>query len=154
MCGAAKFIVLSVIALAMMMTGCGDRKSGSSGNVVIETDLGTIKFELLDNEAPKTAENFRLLAERGYYNGTIFHRVIAGFMIRAAIRTATEAAENPRQARRCQMRSTEIHLFTRAAISAGLWRWRTREDPRPAGASFLSCISAIRCPRTTPSLAG
>jgi cyclophilin family peptidyl-prolyl cis-trans isomerase len=79
--GAAKLIVLSVIALAMMMTGCGDRKSGSSGNVVIETDLGTIKFELLDNEAPKTAENFRLLAERGYYNGTIFHRVIAGFMI-------------------------------------------------------------------------
>jgi len=79
--GAGKFLVLSVIALAMVMTGCGDRKSGSSGNVVIETDLGTIKFELLDNEAPKTAENFRLLAERGYYNGTIFHRVIAGFMI-------------------------------------------------------------------------
>lgn len=79
--GAAKLIVLSVIALAMMMTGCGDRKSGSSGNVVIETDLGTIKFELLDKEAPKTAENFRLLAQRGYYNGTIFHRVIAGFMI-------------------------------------------------------------------------
>ena len=79
--GAGKFIVLSVIVLAMMMTGCGGGKSGSSGNVVIETDLGTIKFELLDNEAPKTAENFRLLAERGYYNGTIFHRVIAGFMI-------------------------------------------------------------------------
>ena len=79
--GAAKFIALSVIVLTMVMTGCGGRKSGSSGNVVIETDLGTIKFELLDNEAPKTAENFRLLAERGYYNGTIFHRVIAGFMI-------------------------------------------------------------------------
>jgi len=79
--GAAKLIALSVIVLAMMMTGCGGGKSGSSGNVVIETDLGTIKFELLDNEAPKTSENFRLLAERGYYNGTIFHRVIAGFMI-------------------------------------------------------------------------
>lgn len=79
--GPGKFIVLGVIALAMMMTGCGGRKSASSGNVVIETDLGTIKFELLDNEAPKTAENFRLLAERGYYDGTIFHRVIAGFMI-------------------------------------------------------------------------
>lgn len=79
--GASKIIVLSVIALATLMTSCSGRKGGSSGNVVIETDLGTIKFELLDNEAPKTAENFRLLAERGYYNGTIFHRVIAGFMI-------------------------------------------------------------------------
>jgi cyclophilin family peptidyl-prolyl cis-trans isomerase len=48
---------------------------------VIETELGTIKFELLDNEASKTAENFRLLAQRGYYNGTIFHRVVSGFMI-------------------------------------------------------------------------
>jgi cyclophilin family peptidyl-prolyl cis-trans isomerase len=79
--GAMKFVALCAIMLVMMMTGCSDRRSGSSGNVVIETDLGTIKFELLDNEAPKTAENFRLLAERGYYNGTIFHRVIAGFMI-------------------------------------------------------------------------
>lgn len=48
---------------------------------VIETDVGTIKVELLENEAPKTAENFRLLAERGFYNGVIFHRVMSGFMI-------------------------------------------------------------------------
>jgi cyclophilin family peptidyl-prolyl cis-trans isomerase len=48
---------------------------------VIQTNKGTIKFELLEEEAPKTTENFRLLAERGYYDGVIFHRVIKGFMI-------------------------------------------------------------------------
>jgi cyclophilin family peptidyl-prolyl cis-trans isomerase len=48
---------------------------------VIQTNKGTIKFELLEEEAPKTTENFRALAERGYYNGVIFHRVINGFMI-------------------------------------------------------------------------
>ncbi|HWC77898.1 MAG TPA: peptidylprolyl isomerase [Blastocatellia bacterium] len=48
---------------------------------VIETSAGIIKVELLANEAPKTAENFKALAERGLYNGTIFHRVISGFMI-------------------------------------------------------------------------
>src|SRR5919199_2935084 len=47
----------------------------------IETNKGTIRFELLEAEAPKTTENFRLLAERGYYDGVIFHRVIKGFMI-------------------------------------------------------------------------
>src|SRR5207253_11415986 len=47
----------------------------------IQTNKGTIKFELLEEEAPKTTENFRLLAERGYYDGVIFHRVIKGFMI-------------------------------------------------------------------------
>src|SRR5215210_4921030 len=47
----------------------------------IETNVGTIRFELLEEDAPKTTENFRLLAERGYYDGVIFHRVIKGFMI-------------------------------------------------------------------------
>ena len=48
---------------------------------VIETNKGKIRFELLEADAPKTTENFRLLAERGYYDGIIFHRVIKGFMI-------------------------------------------------------------------------
>ena len=48
---------------------------------VIETNKGTIKFELLEGDAPKTTENFRLLAEKGYYDGVIFHRVIKNFMI-------------------------------------------------------------------------
>lgn len=48
---------------------------------VLETNKGTIKFELLEEDAPKTTENFRLLAERGYYDGVIFHRVIENFMI-------------------------------------------------------------------------
>ena len=48
---------------------------------IIETNKGTIKFELLETDAPKATENFRLLAEKGYYDGVIFHRVIKNFMI-------------------------------------------------------------------------
>lgn len=48
---------------------------------VIETNKGTIKFELLEDDAPKTTENFRLLAGKNYYDGVIFHRVIPNFMI-------------------------------------------------------------------------
>jgi cyclophilin family peptidyl-prolyl cis-trans isomerase len=48
---------------------------------VIETNKGTIKFELLETDAPKTTENFRLLAEKNYYDGVIFHRVIKNFMV-------------------------------------------------------------------------
>ncbi|HYP02419.1 MAG TPA: peptidylprolyl isomerase [Pyrinomonadaceae bacterium] len=47
----------------------------------IKTNHGTIRFELLEQDAPKTTENFITLAERGYYDGVIFHRVISGFMI-------------------------------------------------------------------------
>jgi cyclophilin family peptidyl-prolyl cis-trans isomerase len=47
----------------------------------METDHGTIEIELLPAAAPKTVENFRLLAQRGYYDGLTFHRVVKGFMI-------------------------------------------------------------------------
>lgn len=53
----------------------------SNRTAVIETNKGTIKFELLEQDAPKTTENFRLLADRNYYDGVIFHRVIKNFMI-------------------------------------------------------------------------
>jgi len=55
----------------------------------IETNHGTIRFELLEQDAPKTTENFRTLAERGYYDGVIFHRVIKGFMIQGGDPTGT-----------------------------------------------------------------
>ncbi len=55
--------------------------TGPNPVAVINTEVGTIKVELLKDQAPRTAENFQQLAERGYYNGTIFHRVISGFMI-------------------------------------------------------------------------
>lgn len=56
---------------------------------VIETNKGTIRFELLEADAPKTTDNFIKLAERGYYDGIIFHRVIKGFMIQGGDPTGT-----------------------------------------------------------------
>lgn len=56
---------------------------------VIQTNMGTFRFELLEDEAPKTTENFIKLAEKGYYDGIIFHRVINGFMIQGGDPTGT-----------------------------------------------------------------
>ena len=56
---------------------------------VIETNKGTIRVELLEEDAPKTTENFITLAQRGYYDGIIFHRVIKGFMIQGGDPTGT-----------------------------------------------------------------
>ena len=49
--------------------------------VIIKTSLGDINLELNNEKAPITVENFISIAESGYYEGTIFHRVINGFMI-------------------------------------------------------------------------
>lgn len=56
---------------------------------IIQTNKGTIRVELLETDAPKTTENFITLAQRGYYNGVIFHRVIKGFMIQGGDPTGT-----------------------------------------------------------------
>jgi cyclophilin family peptidyl-prolyl cis-trans isomerase len=56
-------------------------KSSGGLHGVFETDKGPIQIELLAAEAPKAVENFRLLAEHGYYDGLTFHRIVKGFMI-------------------------------------------------------------------------
>lgn len=48
---------------------------------IMETDKGTINLELFDQDAPKTVENFVTLANKGFYDGLSFHRVIPNFMI-------------------------------------------------------------------------
>ena len=57
--------------------------------VTIETNKGTIVFETYDADAPKASQNFVTLAEKGFYNGVIFHRVIKGFMIQGGDPTGT-----------------------------------------------------------------
>lgn len=51
--------------------------------------MGNITLELYTEHAPKTCNNFVELAKKGYYNGTIFHRVISGFMIQGGDPTGT-----------------------------------------------------------------
>lgn len=58
-------------------------------DAAIKTNLGTIKVALFPQYAPKAVENFVSLAKKGYYDGVIFHRVIADFMIQTGDPTGT-----------------------------------------------------------------
>jgi cyclophilin family peptidyl-prolyl cis-trans isomerase len=49
--------------------------------VIIKTSLGSVEVELFPDKAPKTVENFLAYVKAGHYDGTVFHRVIAGFMV-------------------------------------------------------------------------
>ena len=55
----------------------------------ISTNHGDIKIVLFDEDAPKTVENFKKLANDGFYDGVVFHRVIRGFMIQGGDPTGT-----------------------------------------------------------------
>ncbi|HET9372948.1 MAG TPA: peptidylprolyl isomerase [Vicinamibacterales bacterium] len=56
-------------------------KSSGGMHAVIDTAKGPIEIEFFANEAPRAVENFRLLAEHGYYDNLTFHRIVRGFMI-------------------------------------------------------------------------
>ena len=58
-------------------------------NATMQTNQGTIELQLFDEDAPKTVENFKKLAQDGFYNGVIFHRVIPDFMIQGGDPTGT-----------------------------------------------------------------
>ncbi len=55
----------------------------------LHTNKGAIEFELFDDDAPKTVENFVKLARDGFYDGVVFHRVIPDFMIQGGDPTGT-----------------------------------------------------------------
>lgn len=54
---------------------------GANPRIVMETSMGTITLELFQDKAPATVKNFLSYADKGYYDGTLFHRVMSGFMI-------------------------------------------------------------------------
>lgn len=66
--------------------------------VTLETNKGNIVLELDGDKAPITVKNFLSYAEDGFYNGTIFHRVIAGFMIQGGGFTPAMEKKTTRQA--------------------------------------------------------
>ena len=83
----ATVVILAAVCLGGCSSSSGGRevpagaKSSGGTHAVIETDKGNIELELLEAAAPKAVENFRLLAEHGYYDGLTFHRIVKGFMI-------------------------------------------------------------------------
>ena len=60
-----------------------------NANVVLDTNYGKIELKLFKKAAPLAVENFTKLTKKGYYNGTIFHRVIKNFMIQGGDPTGT-----------------------------------------------------------------
>lgn len=62
--------------------------ASAAPKVLIKTSLGDITVELYPDKAPKSVDNFLTYVKSGFYDGTIFHRVIAGFMIQGGGFTA------------------------------------------------------------------
>ena len=77
----AAWIIAFTSVLLITFPACSDADPPSGPVVVLSTSMGDIKIGLYEKEAPETVKNFLDYVNDGFFDGTIFHRVIAGFMI-------------------------------------------------------------------------
>ncbi|MCU7875699.1 MAG: peptidyl-prolyl cis-trans isomerase [Candidatus Thiodiazotropha sp. (ex Lucinoma borealis)] len=85
-------LLLSLLLLPLLCTNAWAEKV----QVLVKTSMGDITLSLDKEKAPKTVENFMQYVQDGFYNGTIFHRVIKGFMIQGGGFTPEMAKKEPR----------------------------------------------------------
>lgn len=85
-----RFLATLAVVVALPLAA-DDTSTGASVQALIMTSMGEIRVDLDAERAPLTVENFIRYAEDGFYDGTIFHRVIANFMIQGGGFTADMA---------------------------------------------------------------
>lgn len=88
----ASFFILSCILSFFFLK---DVQSGELPKVLVKTNYGTFTIEVDTHKAPKTAGNFLFYVKSGFYNKTIFHRVIDGFMIQGGGFTQSMQEKKP-----------------------------------------------------------
>ncbi len=96
-----KTLILSVLTatalpLLTLVSACADdskKVESAKPSVVLSTSLGDITVELFPDKAPVSVENFLSYVKEGFYNNTIFHRVIPGFMIQGGGMTKDMSAK-------------------------------------------------------------
>ncbi|MGA3361060.1 MAG: peptidylprolyl isomerase [Solirubrobacteraceae bacterium] len=101
----------------------------------LETSKGTIEIALFDEEAPKTVKNFTDLAQKGFYDGLIFHRVIEGFMLQGGCPQGTGTG-GPGYSFEDEF---NVHRVVRGALAMA------NSGPNTNGSQFF-IVTAEECP--------
>ncbi len=116
-----------------------DEKSEDSKEVaVIKTSEGEMVAEFWPDVAPKTVENFKTLAKKGFYDGTAFHRVIKGFMIQGGDPKTKDPALESEWGTGGPGYSVKAEFNDKPHVRGVLSMARSA-DPNSAGSQFFIC---------------
>ncbi len=99
---------------------------------VVETNMGTFSFKFYPEDAPQTVASFKKLANKGFYDGLIFHRIIAGFMMQGGDPTGTGTG-GPGYTIKAE--------FNKHSHVAGTVSMARTADPDSAGSQFFVCLA-------------
>jgi len=109
-------------------------------DVVIKTDFGDIKFSLLPDIAPETVRNFVTLAKKGFYDGTLFHRVIPGFMIQGGDPNTKDPNKKSQWGMGGPGHNIKAEFSSRSHLE-GIVSMARATDPNSAGSQFFIVTS-------------
>jgi peptidyl-prolyl cis-trans isomerase B (cyclophilin B) len=102
----------------------------------ITTQFGDIRVELYSDVAPKTVENFKKLAKGGFYDGLIFHRIVAGFVIQGGDPYTKDTANKDKWGTGGPGWNVKAE-FNKNTHSRGISSMARSQDPDSAGSQFF-----------------
>lgn len=105
---------------------------------VIKTSMGEMVVEFWPDVAPKTVENFKTLAKKGFYDGTCFHRVIRGFMVQGGDPLTKDDAQSARWGTGDPGYKIKAEFNAKKHVRGVLSMARSN-DPDSAGSQFFIC---------------
>jgi peptidyl-prolyl cis-trans isomerase B (cyclophilin B) len=140
------FPLLAVLALGVVSALGADpntesKKTVSNNNdevAVVKTSEGTMVLEFWPDVAPKTVENFKTLAKKGFYDGTAFHRVIKGFMIQGGDPLTKDESAQSRWGTGDPGYKVKAE-FNDRSHTRGVLSMARSSDPDSAGSQFFIC---------------
>ena len=110
---------------------------------VIKTSLGEMVVAFWPDVAPKTVDNFKSLAQKGFYDGPCFHRIVKGFMIQGGDPLTKDPAEEHRWGTGDPGYKVKAEFNAKPHVRGVLSMARS-QDPNSAGSQFFICLADAR----------
>ncbi|EEF59833.1 peptidylprolyl isomerase [Pedosphaera parvula] len=117
--------------------------SNTNEVAVIKTSAGELVVEFWPDVAPKTVENFKALANKGFYDGTAFHRIVKGFMIQGGDPLTKDASKESMWGTGGPGHKVQAEFNERPHVRGVLSMARS-SDPNSAGSQFFVCLADAR----------
>jgi peptidyl-prolyl cis-trans isomerase B (cyclophilin B) len=143
-----KMSILGALLLSATLFGAEEKKdtpaSTNSQNevAVIKTSEGDMVVEFWTDAAPATIENFKKLAKQGFYNGTIFHRIVKGFMIQGGDPNSKDPNKEAKYGEGGPGYKIKAE-FNDHSHERGVISMARDPDPDSAGSQFFICLAPV-----------
>jgi peptidyl-prolyl cis-trans isomerase B (cyclophilin B) len=117
--------------------------SNSNEVAVIKTNEGEMVVQFWTDAAPNTIENFKKLARQGFYDGTIFHRIVKGFMVQGGDPNSKDSAKEEAYGQGGPGYEIKAE-FNNHSHDLGVLSMARGPDPDSAGSQFFICLAPVR----------